>query len=97
MRSFTVISVHRAGKKLDYSGGRFISDAPHLAAKKVFSQACETKGKRGCILTIKIRETTQGSKKKEFSYKVSRKYDPIEVEIDGETIEFKYVNKVKSI
>jgi hypothetical protein len=97
MRSFTVVSVHKAGRKVSYTGVRFISEAPHLAAKKVFSQACTTKGKSACTMLIVIRETTQGSKKKEYTYKVSRKYSPVEVELpNGDIVEYKYTLKVKS-
>jgi hypothetical protein len=98
MRSFTIENITRAGRRISKDSGRYISERPSDAARKVFSKACTTKGNGGCTLIITIRETTQGSKKKEYTYNVSRKYDPIEVELkNGDVIEYKFTKKVKSM
>lgn len=99
MRSFTIESVYSGKSKLKYSGGRFMSDMPMSAAKKALSQVCQTYKKPGvCSYVITIKETTQGSKNKSYSYRVSRKKDLKEVMLkNGETITFKYITKAKSV
>ena len=97
-RSFTIQSVSRGNKLVNFNGGRYISDTPMNAAKKAFSKACQDIGVNGkCAMKIKMRETTAGSLKKEFSYKVTRVYNPISVERDGEMIFYKYSVKIQSI
>lgn len=96
-RSFTIDSVRYGDKKLRFSGGRYISDTPAAAAKKAFSKVCQARNIKGrCSMKIVIHETTAGSNKKVYSYKVSRKSDYHEVERDGEIIVYKYSIKVKS-
>ena len=97
-RSFTVDSVHRMSKKIRFSGGRYISETPAAAAKKAFSQICQAKNIKGpCSMKIVIHETTAGSNKKVYTYRVSRVSDRREVERDGELIVYRYSIKVKSI
>jgi len=97
-RSFTIESVLRGNKRVNFTGGRYISDSPMNAAKKAFSKACQfSRAKGKCVMKIKIRETTSGSDKKEFTYKVSRVYNPITIERDGETILYKYSVKIQSM
>ena len=76
-----------------------MSKTPMGAAKKAFSQVCQNKRKPGiCSYTVTVRETTQGSAKKEYTYKVNRRYDPTDVTLkNGEVITFKYVTKAKSV
>jgi hypothetical protein len=97
-RSFTVDSVNRLGKKLRFSGGRYLSESPISAAKKAFSQVCQVKGIKGpCTMKIHIHETTAGSDKKVYAYKVSRISDRREVQRGNELIVYRYTIKVKSI
>ena len=74
-RSFTVIDVGKhGGCKTKFRAGRYINKTPVGAAKKAFTEHCRTKKIRGvCTLIITVRETTSGSKKNVFSYKLSRK------------------------
>lgn len=76
-RSFTAITQNH--------GGRFISKTPSGAAKKVFSQLELDKP-----TLIKIKETTQNSKNKEYVYEVKRVKTNNSVNINGQTINFKY-------
>lgn len=100
-RSFTVIAVathtgHVKGKaNLE---GRYISRTPAGAARKAASQICRSSKIKGqCALNITIRETTRGSKGKEYKYSVKRIKDPVTVERDGVEITFKYRTTVKAI
>lgn len=98
MRSFTIESITRVGKKVNYTGGRYMSERPADAVRKVFTKACTTKGNKACTLQITIRETTQGSKKKTYTYKVTRHYDPVEVTLkNGDVIEYDFRKTVKSM
>ncbi|NDC95010.1 hypothetical protein EB118_12285 [bacterium] len=95
-RSFTVDSVYRGSSKMRFTGGRYISMTPSGAARKAFSQA--TRNINGRVsLEIRIRETTQGSLGKSYKYRVSRKYDPISIERNGEIIEYKYTTTIRAI
>jgi hypothetical protein len=97
-RSFTIESVSRGNKRVNFNGGRYINDSPMNAAKKAFSKACQDIGTKGkCTMKITMRETTAGSAKKEFSYKVTRIYNPVSVERDGEMVLYKYSVKIQSI
>ena len=74
MRSFTVSNVTKhGGCDTKYNEGRFISRNPAGAAKKAFNQFCRQKKIKGvCTLFVTVEETTQGSKHKEFTYKLKR-------------------------
>lgn len=97
-RSFTVDAISRMGKKLRFSGGRYLSETPAAAAKKAFSQACQAKGIKGpCTMKVYIHETTAGSDKKVYAYKVSRIADRREIQRGDELIVYRYSIKVKSI
>ena len=73
-RSFTVVQVTKTGGcKTKFHGGRYVSRTPVGAAKKAFSEHCRTKRIRGvCTLNVVVKETTQGSKKQLFAYKLHR-------------------------
>ena len=96
-RSFTVHSAYTtAGRKLKFTGGRYMSEIPSNAVRKAFSQISQNmKGK--VTLEIHLRETTQNSAHKIYKYKVTRKYQPTEVQIKDTTIVYKYTTKVKAI
>lgn len=100
MRSFTIESVKKTygGNKIRYTDGRFISETPIGAAKKVFSKVHSYLNNKGALsLIIKIRETTRGSLHKEYVYKVTKKNEKVEVERDGKMITYHFSTKVKSI
>jgi len=67
MRHFKVVSV--SGNKKEF--GNYDGRTPLQAAGKAFKQICIKMGKNknSCKLEFTIRETTQGSKKKEYMYK----------------------------
>jgi len=95
-RSFTIDSIYKRGRKIGYKDGRFLSSTPAGAARKAFSHA--SRGMKGRVsLEVHMRETTQGSKHKVYSYKISRIHDPITVTINGDDITYKYQTKVKSM
>lgn len=73
-RSFTVLSISRKGGcQTKGNGGRFINKTAAGAARKAFTDLCRTKRIRGvCTLFVTMRETSQGSKKKMYSYKLQR-------------------------
>ena len=79
LRTFTTEAVHKIDgcpTKFYNKGytGRYESRNPVSAAKKAATQLCRVKKIVGtCVLIITVRETTQGSIRKEFTYKVSRK------------------------
>jgi len=85
----------------DYTG-RYNSHTPARAALKALNNLCKLKRIRGrCTLYIEMRETTQGSDHKIFTYKGSRMMldKPIEIGKKGEkgyrVIEYR--NVVKSV
>jgi hypothetical protein len=100
-RSFTLTMVEDVNHKLkgkSHLGGRFISATPSSAARKAFSRVCrESKIKGQCTLNIEITETTQGSPKKSFTYKIKRIHDPKTVERNGEQITYEYRTVVKAL
>lgn len=97
-RSFTIDAIYKQGNKTRFSGGRYISSTPSGAARKAFSQAQRHMRHKGRLtLEIHMRETTQGSNKKMFKYKVSKINDSTEIERNGETVVYKYSTKIKAI
>jgi hypothetical protein len=97
-RSFTIDAVYRAGRKQRPEGGRYISDTPASAAKKMFSTVYkEIKPKGRISLQIHVRETTQGSAHKIYKYKVAKVKQRTEVVVNGQTIIYNYTTKVKAI
>lgn len=74
MRSFVVMGVTRQGGcDTKFKRGRFIGRNPVGAARKAFNGFCRVKRIRGvCTLTVTVQETTAGSSKKSFTYKLHR-------------------------
>ena len=97
MRSFTIVSIQDKNTKMRYIDGRFISNTPHEAAKKMFTKAHNSTNKKIRSLIVTLRETTQGSLKKEYKYRVTKKAEKIEVERDGEMITYNFTTKIKSM
>lgn len=97
-RSFTINDAkHAEGckskfKNKDYTGD-YVNNNPNAAASKAATQLCRVKKIRGsCTLYVEMREKTQGSKKKTYKYKVSRK----KLKTPG-PFGNNYENKVKSV
>ena len=99
MRTFKVIDVRKhGGCKTKFKEGRYTSSTPMGAAKKTFTRLCKLKKIRGrCTLIVTVQETTLGSNKKQFSYKLSRKLlkKPI-IRLAGTDKEFKIKYKVQA-
>jgi len=95
-RNFKIVSVkNTAGKNKKFNqDSRFESMTPVGAARKAMTKICQATNVRGrCSFIITVQETTQGSNKKEFRYKVNRvKVDTQTVERDGVNIEYNYKN-----
>lgn len=94
-RSFVCVSVN--GKSQEYN--QIFGATPLAAASKHFSSWCKKNNKKGnCSAVIIIKESTRGSKNKEYKYEAKRqKYNtPKKVKTPAGIIHFKYVNSVKS-
>ena len=98
-RSFTIDAVYRGGSKIRFNGGRYLSETPSAAASKAFTMAYRhLKSPKGRFsLLIQMAETTRGSAKKVYKYRVTRIPHSTEVERDGQTIIYKYITKVKAV
>ena len=73
-RSFTIVDVTKhGGCRTKFHGGLYKSRNPVGAARKAFTKFCKAKRIRGvCTLFVTVRETTAGSKKKTYTYKLNR-------------------------
>ena len=86
------------------SKGTYIGSNPLQAAKKAFSAYCRRRSRgEKCVAHFTIRETTQGSKKKSYSYngmrQILRGQDRRDAEVtlkDGTLIRHRYKIRVKS-
>ena len=107
-RSFGVIEIRKSGqknksgslKKTKSHNGRFISKTPDGAARKVFTQACHAKKIHGqCSLDVTVKETTQGSSGKTYSYRLKRVKlaKPLVISRGGNDITIEYETKVTSL
>lgn len=99
MRSFTIESIKRLnGSKVNYIGGRFESDTPSASAKKAFTKAYHHLKTNGSLsLKITIRETTQNSNKKEYSYKIKRVSEYKQAQRGEQLVVYNFTTKCKSI
>jgi len=74
MRSFKIDAIkNTSGNKVNFTGGRYISNTPSGAAKKAFSSYNKLK-KSVKSLKITMKETTQGSAHKTFISKFKFKF-----------------------
>jgi hypothetical protein len=100
-RSFTIVHVSTGTGKVKGSsnlGGRYMSHTPSGAARKAGSQVCRaTKIKGQCSLVVTLKETTAGSAKKEFKYRVKRVKDPVTVVRNGQEVTYNYKTVVHSM
>ena len=96
-RSFTIVHVAAPGQKYKsksfQSMGRYLGE-PVSAAKKAFRRICKDKRIKGqCTLTITMKETTRGSDKSLYSYRLKRvkKAAPLVRTLpDGSEVVYKY-------
>jgi len=95
MRSFKLVSAKYKsyGKnykmKIGKSGGRYVSKTPQAAALKMHNRKCRDKKSNYCVMTITLRETTRGSAKKDFSYKVLKRKLSTPKTLKGRVVKFK--------
>ena len=95
-RSFTILIIKGRKRIKSKKGGRYIARSAMDAAKKAFMRECrETKIKGQCTFQIVIQETTAGSKKNIYTYKMKRTklVKPIIVKRGDNEIKIRY--KVK--
>ncbi len=102
LRSFEIVNaVKESGCETKFNKNtRLVGRTPVGAARKAFSGLCRVKNIKGqCTLMVQIRETTQGSSKKEYIYKCKRMKlkNPI-VMMEGKPNEYKieYTTTAKS-
>lgn len=93
-RSFTIVDVRRVDgcqtkfANKDYTGV-YLGSTPAQAAMKTLRRLCDVKRIKGaCTLVVTIRETTQESKHKEFTYKIRREKLDDPVVLENRTIEY---------
>lgn len=98
-RSFTIVSIEKtSGSKMTFKDGRYIGETPANVARKMFSQARQHCRDKCNSFKITLRETTQGSNKKEYKYRVTRVKDPVEIEYkNGDVVLHEFTTKVKSL
>ena len=98
LRSFSIIHIGKHGDcKTKFKAGRYINRNPLGAAKKAFNAHCRVKRIRGaCSLYVSVKETTQGSLKKVFTYKIRRvKLKEPMIMLEGTDNEFAIEYQVK--
>jgi len=76
---------------------RMISPGPASAAKKFGNRLCRLSDSEECSCVLVVKETTRGSKGKEFKYHIERKYEPRVVMKNGKEITFNYSIILKSL
>jgi len=93
-RSFSIIRLaNRNEKNKKKTEGRYVARDVIGAAKKAFNRECrESKVKGQCTLILILKETTKGSKKNRYIYKMKRMKlkKPIKIDRDNKSINIKY-------
>jgi hypothetical protein len=98
-RSFKVVNVQNVdGCPTKFREGRYLSTSPNGAAKKAFNGLCNLKRIKGkCTLLVTVRETTAGTNKKEFTYKLNRtRLNKPLVMMEGTDNEFRIYYEISS-
>lgn len=90
LRTFVIVSLNGKEK------GRYVSKTPVGAAKKVGGRLLKQRGQK--TATIRVRETTAGSKKKLYTYVVMHvKLDKKKIVLrDGKRISYEYKTVIKA-
>lgn len=101
VRTFTVVHAETTTgrvKSIENLGGVYRSRTPVGAAKKAATKICGKSAIRGrCTLIVHVRETTRGSAKNVYAYKIRRIVNKTVVSRDGVEIPFKYTLVAKSL
>lgn len=101
LRTFTVVHAETTTghvKSIENLGGVYRSRTPVGAAKKATTKICGKSAVRGrCTLIVHVRETTRGSAKNVYAYKIRRIVNKTVVSRQGVEIPFKYTLVAKSI
>lgn len=98
-RSFCISAVQNvSGCVTKFAPGRYLSGNPGSAAKKAFTRLCNLKNIKGkCTFVVTVKETTSGSKGKEFTYKIERsKLKKPLIMMEGTDNEFKIEFETKA-
>lgn len=94
MRSFTV----QASDLKNVGGGRYMAKTPLGAAKKAFTQLCRKNNTQTCSnKKFVLKETTKGSKNKEYKYVGSRNKLSKPIKVPTNYYLVKYKSVVKSL
>lgn len=100
-RTFTIIDVRKQnGCTTKFKAGRYQSSTPAGAAKKAFNKLCRVKNIKGIgAFSLKMAETTAGSKEKYFMYHLQRHTldEPITYKAGDREIVVRYKTSIKSI
>jgi len=99
-RSFTIVEMKSKKKIKNKTNGRYISRSAKGAAIKAFNRECRESKIRGiCTFNILMKETTRGSKKNIYKFKVNRKKlkTPLKIQKGDVTILIKYKTTGKLI
>ena len=99
-RSFTITYVFDVSGKINrkITGGRYLSSTPSSAAKKAGQKICQISNVKGlCSFILYLKETTQGSAKKIYKYRIKRVKCNKSVIRDGVEINYHHQFIVKSI
>jgi hypothetical protein len=97
-RSFTIMRLAKRDEKNKHkTEGRYVARDPARAAVKAFNRECrQSKIKGQCTLIIILKETTNGSKKKRYIYKMKRIKLPKSIKIDRNNTSITINYKTKS-
>ncbi len=97
-RKFEVLDIciqpGKAKRGVKLFGSSVMAKNPKRAGVKVFNKICNKNKKKDCSLKISIKEEGKDTK---HTYKITRKYEPKEVVIQGKSVVFKYNYTVKSV
>ncbi|HEY9703616.1 MAG TPA: hypothetical protein V6C58_14300 [Allocoleopsis sp.] len=96
IKEVSILSGSTRAKPMKVFPGNFKSKTHKRAAVKAFNAVCKrNKRRKNCEMKITVGEKGKDSPLR--SYKISRIYDPREIEIGGKTVTFKYKTSVYSV
>lgn len=87
-RSFTVVA-SSFDKNQDQVPSRYVSRSPYSAARKAARVLFENHPNMGSVVRLKLRETTRGSKGKEYEYQAKFNKVDKQIEVGGRQITIK--------
>jgi len=95
-RSFTVVASSFDGQQAK-TDSRYVSRSPYSAAHKAARILFQNHKSKGSVVRLKLRETTRGSKGKEYEYQATHKKVNRVIKVGGKQITVKSSIKVESI